>query len=101
MITIIKFPQKPTNKDYPFYKEPRKALTEPDNVVTPMISGVKGVYHFKYYPKDWDKLTDKEIIEKYNAHKNPSTTPIEIGERKSGNGYNTTDKQWFIRIIRK
>ena len=99
MITIIKFPQKPTNKDYPFYKEPRKALTEPDEVVEPMISGVNGVYHFKHYPKDWDKLNDKEIIEKYNEC--PNVSKIEIGERKSGNGYNTTDKKWFIRIIRK
>lgn len=101
MVTIIKFPQKPTEKEYPFFKDPRRALTEPDNVVTPMISGVKGVYHFKYYPKDWDNLSDKEIIEKYNSYKKPDITPIELGERKSGNGYNTTDKQWFIRIIKE
>lgn len=99
MITIIKFPQKPTDKNYPFYKDPRKALSEPDEIVEPMIAGVNGVYHLKHYKNDWDKLTDREIIEKYNDCKN--TQNIEIGERKSGNGYNTTDKQWFIRIIKK
>ena len=99
MITIIKFPQKPTNKDYPFYKEPRKALTEPDETVEPMISGIKEVYYLKKHTNEWDNLTDKEIIEKYNEH--PNVSKIEIGERKSGNGYNTTDKKWFIRIIRK
>ena len=46
-----------------------------------------------------DNLTDKEIIEKYNDH--PNVSKIEISERKSGNGYNTTDKTWFIRIMRK
>ena len=99
MITIIKFPQKPTNKDYPFYKEPRKALAEPDEIVGSMTSGVKEVFYLKNYTNEWDNLTDKEIIEKYNEH--PNVSKIEIGERKSGNGYNTTDKKWFIRIIRK
>ena len=47
-----------------------------------------------------DKLSDKEIIEKYNNYNSPNIKPIEIGERKSGNGYNTVDKQWFIRIIK-
>ena len=98
MVTIIKFPQKLTNKDYPFYKDPRMALSEPDNVIEQMIIGVDGVYHLRHYGNDWDKLSDREIIEKYNENKN--VTPIEIGERKSGNGYNTTDKQWFIRIIK-
>lgn len=100
MVTIIKFPQKTTDKDYPFFKDPRKALSEPDNVIESMTSGVNGVYHFKYYSNDWDKLSDKEIIEKYNNYKLPNIKPIEIGERKSGNGYNTVDKQWFIRIIK-
>ena len=99
MITIIKFPQKPTNKDYPFSKEPRKALTEPDEIVESMTSGVKEVFYLKNYTNEWNNLTDKEIIDNYNEH--PNVSKIEIGERKSGNGYNTTDKKWFIRIIRK
>ena len=80
MITIIKFPQKPTNKDYPFYKEPRKALTEPDETVESMTFGVKEVYYLKKYTNERDNLTDKEIIEKYNEH--PNVSKIEINERK-------------------
>ena len=38
------------------FKDPRKALSEPDNVVEPMTSGVNGVYHFKYYSNDWDYI---------------------------------------------
>ena len=66
-------------------------MTEPDETVESMTFGVKEVYYLKKYTNERDNLTDKEIIEKYNEH--PNVSKIEISERKSGNGYNTTDKQ--------
>lgn len=44
-----------------------------------------------------DELSDKELVEYYNKL---STPKISISSRKSGKGYSTENKDYYVRIIR-
>ena len=99
MTGIFIFPVKPDDKEYQFYKEPRKVLELDDEKVLALTTMSRGIYYIIHYDKEWDKLTDTEVVEKWNERK--SKLQLKIGNRKSGLGYTTTDKNKFIRIIRK
>lgn len=98
MFAVILFPVKPTDKDYPYFKSPKKVLEIEDDEVLKYTFGVKGVYHLKHYLNDMDESSDKEIIEYYNAK---NKAKVVISSRKSGKGYATEDKDYFVRIIKK
>ena len=46
---------------------------------------------------DMDELSDKELVEYYNKL---STPKVSISSRKSGKGYSTENKDYYVRIIR-
>ena len=59
--------------------------------------GVKGVYYLKHYTNDMDELSDKELVAYYNKLSIPK---ISISSRKSGKGYSTENKDYYVRIVR-
>ena len=97
MFAVILFPVKPTNKEYPYFKSPKKVLEIEDAEALAYTVGVKGVFYLKYYLNDMDELSDKELVEYYNK---TSITKISISSRKSGKGYSTENKDYYVRIIR-
>ena len=97
MFAVILFPVKPTNKEYPYFKSPKKVLEIEDAEVLACTVGVKGIFYLKYYLNDMDELSDKELVEYYNK---TSITKISISSRKSGKGYSTENKDYYVRIIR-
>lgn len=97
MFAIILFPVKPTNKEYPYFKSPKKVLEIEDDEVLACTTSIKGVYHLKHYINDMDELSDKELVEYYNK---VSTSKISISSRKSGKGYLTENKDYYVRIIK-
>lgn len=97
MFAVILFPVKPDNKDYPYYKSPKKVLEIEDEEVLKCTSGVKGIYHLKHHINDMDKKTDKEMVEYYNSLSNPK---VQILSKKTGKGYSTEDKNYYVRIVR-
>ena len=97
MFAVILFPVKPTNKEYPYFKSPKKVLEIEDDEVLACTFNIKGVYHLKHYINDMDELSDKELVEYYNKL---STPKISISSRKSGKGYSTENKDYYVRIIR-
>ena len=97
MFAVILFPVKPTNKEYPYFKSPKKVLEIADDDVLACTTSIKGVYHLKDYLNDMDELSDKELVEYYNK---TSITKISISSRKSGKGYSTENKDYYVRIIR-
>lgn len=98
MFTIILFPVKPESKDYPYIKSPKKVLEIDDEEALQFTTCGYGVYHIKHYVNDMDGLTDKEIVEYFNKI---SKMNVSISSRKTGNGYSTEDKDYFVRIIRQ
>lgn len=98
MFTIILFPVKPGNKDYPYYKSPKKVLEIEDKEALGCTSGVKGVYHLKHYPNDMDKMTDKELVDYFNKE---MKTKVTLLSKKTAKGYSTEEKTYFVRIIRQ
>lgn len=99
MTGIFLFPVKPDNKEYQFYKEPRKALEIDDETVLSFKNTSKGVNYIIHYDNEWDGLSDEQIVEKWNEH--CELGQVELSGRRSGLGYTTVDKKRFIRIIRK
>ncbi len=97
MFAVILFPVKPTNKEYPYFKSPKKVLEIEDVEALACTVGVKGVFYLKRYLNDMDELSDKELVEYYNKLSIPK---ISISSRKSGKGYNTENKDYYVRIIR-
>ena len=97
MFAVILFPVKPTNKEYPYFKSPKKVLEIEDDEVLACTFNIKGVYHLKHYINDMDELSDKELVEYYNKLSIPK---ISISSRKSGKGYSTENKDYYVRIIR-
>ena len=97
MFAVILFPVKPANKEYPYFKSPKKVLEIEDDEVLACTTSIKGVYHLKHYINDMDELSDKELVEYYNK---TSITKISISSRKSGKGYSTENKDYYVRIIR-
>lgn len=97
MFAVILFPVKPANKEYPYFKSPKKVLEIEDVDALACTSNIKGVYHLKHYINDMDELSDKELVEYYNK---TSITKISISSRKSGKGYSTENKDYYVRIIR-
>ena len=97
MFAIILFPVKPTNKEYPYFKSPKKVLEIEDAEALACTVGVKGIFYLKRYLNDMDELSDKELVEYYNKL---STPKISISSRKSGKGYSTENKDYYVRIIR-
>lgn len=98
MFTIILFPVKPENKDYPYYKSPKKVLEIEDEEALSQLSGSMGVYHLKHYLNDMDDLKDNELIDYFNSKSNMK---VSISSRKTGKGYQTESKDYYIRIIRQ
>ena len=97
MFAVILFPVKPANKEYPYFKSPKKVLEIEDVEALACTVGVKGVFYLKRYLNDMDELSDKELVEYYNK---TSITKISISSRKSGKGYSTENKDYYVRIIR-
>ena len=97
MFAVILFPVKPTNKEYPYFKSPKKVLEIEDDEALACTTSIKGVYHLKHYINDMDELSDKELVEYYNKLSIPK---ISISSRKSGKGYSTENKDYYVRIIR-
>ena len=98
MFTIILFPVKPENKDYPYYKSPKKVLEIEDDEALTFTTAIKGVYHLKHYLNDMDDLTDNELVDYFNSKNNMK---VSISSRKTGKGYQTESKDYYIRIIRQ
>ena len=98
MFAVIVFPVKPENKDYPFYKSPKKVLEIEDDEALDCTAIIKGVYYLKHHLNDMDELSDKELVEYYNKL---STPKVSISSRKSGKGYSTENKDYYVRIIRR
>ena len=97
MFAVIVFPVKPENKDYPFYKSPKKVLEIEDDEALACTTIIKGVYYLKHHLNDMDELSDKELVEYYNKL---STPKVLISSRKSGKGYSTENKNYYVRIIK-
>lgn len=98
MFAVIVFPVKPTNKEYPYFKSPKKVLEIEDDEALDCTAIIKGVYYLKHHLNDMDELSDKELVEYYNK---TSITKISISSRKSGKGYSTENKDYYVRIIRR
>lgn len=98
MVGIFVFPVKPDNKDYKFYKEPRKVLEIDDETVLTLTGASTGIYYMMRHDKEWDKLSDAEVVEKWNER---SVTKIQLASKKSGLGYSTVGKDKLVRIVRK
>ena len=99
MVGIFVFPVKPNNKDYKFYKEPRKVLEIDDETVLTLTGASTGIYYMIRHDKEWEKLSDAEVVEKWNERRSP--IQIQLAGRKSGLGYSTVNKDVFVRIVRK
>lgn len=97
MVGVFAFPTKPENKEYPYYKTPKKVLEIDDSEVL-LLSKQKGCNYYVHWMEDWDELSDKEIIEKVNRS---AVYHYSISSRKSGQGYNSEDKLQYIRIVRE
>ncbi len=97
MFAVILFPVKSTNKEYPYFKSSKKVLEIEDDEALACTVGVKGVYYLKHYTNDMDELSDKELVEYYNKLSIPK---ISISFRKSGKGYSTENKDYYVRIVR-
>ena len=97
MFAVILFPVKPVNKEYPYFRSPKKVLEIEDVDALACTSNIKGVYYLKHHLNDMDDLSDKELVEYYNK---TSITKISISSRKSGKGYSTENKDYYVRIIR-
>ena len=97
MFAVILFPVKPENKDYPYYKSPKKVLEIEDDEAIKYTTGAKGVYYLKHHIDDMDGLTDREIVDYYNSM---STPKIQILSKKTGKGYSTENKDYCVRIVR-
>ena len=97
MFAVILFPVKPVNKEYPYFRSPKKVLEIEDVDALACTVGVKGVFYLKHYLNDMDELSDKELVEYYNKLSIPK---ISISSRKSGKGYSTENKDYYVRIIR-
>ena len=97
MFAVILFPVKPANKEYPYVKSPKKVLEIEDDEVLECTTSIKGVYHLKHYINDMDELSDKELVDHYNELSIPK---VSISSRKSGKGYSTENKDYYVRIIR-
>jgi hypothetical protein len=97
MFTIILFPVKPENKDYPYYKSPKKVLEIEDDEAIKYATGAKGVYYLRHHIDDMDGLTDREIVDYYNSMSKPK---IQILSKKTGKGYSTENKDYYVRIVR-
>ena len=98
MFAVIVFPVKPTNKEYPYFKSPKKVLEIEDDEALDCTAIIKGVYYLKHHLNDMDELSDKELVEYYNKL---STPKVLISSRKSGKGYSTENKDYYVRIIRR
>ena len=99
MTALFVFPTKPDNKNYQYYKDPRKVLEISDDEVMALTGTSNGAYYIIRYDKEWDGLTDAEVVEKWNEKKIP--LQIQLASRKSGLGSSTVNKDRLIRIIRK
>ena len=97
MFAVILFPVKSTNKEYPYFKSSKKVLEIEYDEALACTVGVKGVYYLKHYTNDMDELSDKELVEYYNKLSIPK---ISISSRKSGKGYSTENKDYYVRIVR-
>ena len=97
MFAVILFPVKPANKEYPYFRSPKKVLEIEDVDALACTSNIKGVYYLKLYLNNMAELSYKELVEYYNK---TSITKISISSRKSGKGYSTENKDYYVRIIR-
>lgn len=97
MFAVILFPVKPVNKEYPYFRSPKKVLEIEDVDALACTSNIKGVYYLKHHLNDMDDLSDKELVEYYNKLSIPK---ISISSRKSGKGYSTENKDYYVRIVR-
>ena len=97
MFAVILFPVKPENKDYPYYKSPKKVLEIEDDEALKFATGNMGVYYLKHHIDDKDNLTDREIVDYYNSMSKPN---VQILSKKTGKGYSTENKDYYVRIVR-
>ena len=63
MFAVILFPVKPANKEYPYFKSPKKVLEIEDVDALACTSNIKGVDYWKHHLNDMDDLSDKELGE--------------------------------------
>lgn len=99
MTALFVFPTKPDNKNYKYYNNPRKVLEISDDEVMALSGTANGSYYIIRYDKEWDNLTDAEVVEQWNTKGTPIN--IQLATRKTGLGYSTTNKDRLIRIVRK
>ena len=98
MCAVILVPVKSTNKEDPYFKSSKKVLEIEDDEALDCTAIIKGVYYLKHHLNDMDELSDKELVEYYNKL---STPKVSISSRKSGKGYSTENKDYYVRIIRR
>ena len=98
MFAVILFPVKPANKEYPYFRSPKKVLEIEDVDALACTSNIKGVYYLKHHLNDMDDLSDKELVEYYNKLSIPK---ISISSRKSGKGYSTENKDYYVKKKKK
>lgn len=91
------FPAKSKEKDYEFSKDPRKILEVEDRDVVLSARKNRGICYYIRWDDKYDGTTDKEMEQIYNEMNKSS---IELSSRRSGQGYTSTDKEKFVRIIR-
>ena len=89
MFAVILFPVKPANKEYPYFRSPKKVLEIEDVDALACTSNIKGVYYLKHHLNDMDDLSDKELVEYYNKLSIPK---ISISSKKSDKEYSTENK---------
>ena len=98
MTGIFIFPVKPDDKEYQYYKEPRKVLEIDDDKVLSFTTMSRCIYYNIRHDNQWDELSDSKVVDMWNEKHKPQ---VELSGRRSGLGYTTSDKSYFIRIVRK
>lgn len=100
MTTIAIFPQKP-DKDCQYLKDQKKVLEIDDSEVLKLLQGNKGVYHYSRHDSSLDGLTDQELVLQLKQVEGFGFFDSPISNKHSGKGYSTTDKKYYVRIIRQ
>lgn len=99
MTTVAIFPQKPA-KESQYLKDPKSVLEIDDSEVMKLLHGNRGVFHYSRHDDTLDKLSDTELISNMKNMENYHFFDSDLSQKKTKKGYSTTDKKYFIRIIK-
>lgn len=91
MVGLFLFPVKPTEEQYRWKKKPREVLEADDAEVLANRN-----LHYLRYDEAYDGLTDAELFKKMG---NLTREKLTLG-RRSGKGFLTEEKTYFVRILR-